>query len=468
MASIHYHSTNRALSSERTPSIRFPEALMRGLAPDQGLYMFNQIPQLSPAEINSLRNKPYHEVAFHLLNLFLREDMPSEKLRQILAQTYTDNPKWPGGVKIPLVPLGKRQYLARLDQGPTASFKDFAAQWMSRMMQHFRSPDQQITILVATSGDTGSAVGEAFRGVTGTRVCILYPEQEVSLIQKKQLDSIGENVQAISLKAKFDDCQRIVKQAFNDQDLRHLNLTSANSINIGRLLPQMVYYVYIYLQVSQAGEEVIFSIPSGNLGNALGCEIARRVGVPIRKIIIGTNANNAFPHFLRAQVYQKIQPSKACISNAMNVGNPSNLARFFDLYGGTVDKEGQVYQLPELGEMQKYLVGYDFSDQATIETIQKVYNQQKILLEPHGAIGARALQAYLEEFPEEKRYTSVVIETAHPAKFPEVIESCLHFRPQNSLALDRLNQREGSPVYLDNDYQHFKDYLLQSGTSDAP
>jgi threonine synthase len=332
---------------------------------------------------------------------------------------------------------------------------------MARMMQYFREESKTITILVATSGDTGSAVGEAFRGLQGTRVIILYPENEVSPVQKKQLESIGENVQAIAFKGKFDDCQQYVKMAFSDPDLAFLNLTSANSINIGRVLPQIIYYAYIYLQVTENKEEVIFSIPSGNLGNSLGCEIARRMGLPVKKIVIGTNANNAFPKFLTTADYQKISPSKECISNAMNVGNPSNLARYFELYGGTVDKDGKVHKQPDVTEMQKNLSGYYFSDEATAEAIVEVYQKYKVIIEPHGAIGYLALTQYLNENAEDKNLKAVCVETAHPAKFPELIEKHLNITPENTPALELLNSRSGESIYLENKYEALKAWLKE-------
>jgi threonine synthase len=271
--------------------------------------------------------------------------------------------------------------LARLDQGPTASFKDFAARFMARAMAYFKPADQQVTILVATSGDTGSAIGEAFKGLEGFRVYILYPENEVSAIQKKQLDSIGQNVQAIAVDGKFDDCQAMVKQAFSDPDpdLQPLHLTSANSINLGRILPQIVYYFYCYVNCVDSMEPAVISVPSGNFGHSLGCEIARRMGLPVDRIIIATNANDEFPAFLESAKYHKIQPSRMCLSNAMNVGNPSNLARYFELYGGTIDKEGTVHKHPDLDQMRQHLYSVAISDGQTVATMKKYYRGNGIL-----------------------------------------------------------------------------------------
>lgn len=460
MEAIKYYSTNQSWHPQaETGSITFGQALLKGLADDQGLYMFNRIPQLELDTFLSYRGKPYHELAFYILNHFLAEEIPPEKLQAITQASYGIGSKWPQGVQIPLEPYPHKTWIARLDQGPTASFKDFAAQLMARLMQYFREDQAMLTILVATSGDTGSAVGEAFRGLEGTQVIILYPKQEVSPIQKKQLESMGQNVIALSIDGKFDDCQNFVKQAFVDSELGFLNLTSANSINIGRLLPQIVYYAYIYLQISQAQEPIIFSIPSGNLGNSLGAEVARQMGVPIQKIIIGTNANATFPNFLKNGKYEKISPSKKCVSNAMNVGNPSNAARYFHLYEGSLDKNGQVHHPPNWEEMKACLVGYAFSDEETIQIMQEFYQQEKVIVEPHGAIGLLALHQYRNTFPENQDLPAVCMETAHPGKFPEIVQKYLATEPGSTPALDILNNREGQSIELANDYVLFKEFL---------
>ena len=276
--------------------------------------------------------------AFLVAHSFLKEEIAEDVLKRIVADAYD--------FTVPLEQVYDRKYLMRLDQGPTASFKDFAARLMARLMSHFRDRGKRLNVLVATSGDTGSAVGEAFKGVEGIDVTILYPQGEVSGIQKKQLDTIGDNVRTLSMAGKFDDCQNLVKQAFSDPDLNGFQLTSANSINFGRILPQIVYYIHAYAQLSRKWEPIIFSVPSGNFGDALGCEYARRMGLPVEKLVMPTNANDEFPNFMETGRYKKVSPSRACLSNAMNVGHPSNLARFFELYGGTVDRTGAVPQLP--------------------------------------------------------------------------------------------------------------------------
>jgi len=301
---IRYYSTNRNLDGVEgivpfKGAVTFGEALLQGQAPDEGLFMPDSIPFLLPDEVMSLKGVPYTECAMLVAEAFLGEEVPVEVLRRIVEASY-DFP-------VPLEQVIDRKYLMRLDRGPTASFKDFAARMMARLMSYFRGEGKKLNVLVATSGDTGSAVGEAFKGVPGIGVCILYPRNEVSGMQKKQLDTIGENVRALSIDGKFDDCQNLVKQAFADPSLARLNLTSANSINFGRILPQMIYYVYAYAQLAWHGdEEIVFSVPSGNFGNALGCEYARRMGIPVRKLLMPVNENDEFPRFLESGVYEKV------------------------------------------------------------------------------------------------------------------------------------------------------------------
>lgn len=455
MEKITYYSTNRSL--DRTSGIRpyknlvsFKEALLMGQAPDEGLFMPNRIPLLSLTTIKSLRGAPYTELALLIAKSFLAEELPERELRAIVDDAYN--------FAVPIEPVGGRKYVMRLDQGPTASFKDFAARMMARLMSRFRDKDKRLNVLVATSGDTGGAVGDAFQGVPGISVCILYPDTEVSGRQKKQLDTIGDNVQAISIAGKFDDCQDLVKRAFADPDLTHLNLTSANSINFGRIIPQIVYFVYAYARLAEGAEEIVFSVPSGNFGDALGCEYARRMGLPVRKILMPTNANDEFPNFLKTGRYEPVVPSRACLSNAMNVGHPSNLARFFDLYGGTIDRTGKVYKYPDLEEMRKYIFSVSVSNKETRQTIIQSYERYGILLEPHGAVGWRGLELYLAVTGEQP--LSVSLETAHPAKFPEEIKSLLNITPVLPASMQELDSRSGSALSLSNNYQTLKDYLL--------
>ena len=449
MERILYSSTNRKLEQGFTKKITFKEALFMGLAPDNGLFMPTEIPKLSKEEIMELKNKPYHEIAYNILRSFLKNEVNDEDLKQITKDAYN--------FEVPIEKLGNLTHIVRLDHGPTASFKDFAARLMARLMEKLK-PNKKITILVATSGDTGSAVGEAYRNLEGIKVYIFYPENEVSNIQKKQLDSIGKNIQAIAIDGKFDDCQKLVKEAFSDPELKRLNLTSANSINIGRILPQIVYYFYSYLNVAKDFGEILFSIPSGNFGNSLGCEIARRMGLPV-KLLLAVNENDEFPKFLETKEYKKIEPSRHCLSNAMNVGNPSNLARYFELYHGTIGKEGIVHKMPDIEEMKRYIGSISISDKETIKTIKEIYEKNEIIVEPHGAVGIAALNKYFEK---NKKISSICLETADPAKFPEIIEKELNIKIKVPETLRKINKREGKPVYLLNSYEKVKDYLVKN------
>ncbi|MCL2669685.1 MAG: threonine synthase [Syntrophaceae bacterium] len=424
---------------------------MIGQAPDEGLFMPEEIPLIPIEAIRTLKGMPYSAAAELVIRAFLTpEEIPSERLRRLIADAYNYD--------VPLENIFGRKYLMRLDQGPTASFKDFAARLMARLMSAFRDPGQRLNVLVATSGDTGSAVGDAFRGVEGIAVTILYPRDEVSDRQKKQIDTIGGNVQALSVEGKFDDCQNLVKEAFSDPAFASFNLTSANSINFGRILPQIVYYVWAWAQLSRDGEPAVFSVPSGNFGDALGCEYARRMGLPVEKLVMPTNENDEFPSFLEKGVYEKVSPSRASLSNAMNVGHPSNLARFFDLYGGTVDRNGVVHRVPDVGEMKKYIYSVSISDQETKKTIKRVHDQYKVLLEPHGAVGWRGMEIYLETFGGVPLCIS--LETAHPAKFPEEIQKLLGINPELPASLRDIDGRSGTPLFLPADYGALKAYLL--------
>lgn len=455
--SIRYYSTNRNLKNVAgitpfTGKVSFKEALLKGQASDEGLFMPDTIPQLSLKEIQKLKGKPYRETAILVAKAFLAGEFSLEIIKKVVKDSYN--------YPVPLEEVKFKTYLMRLDQGPTASFKDFAARMMARLMGNCRPKGERLNVLVATSGDTGSAVGEAFKGVKGIDVTILYPTTEVSNMQKKQLDTIGGNVQALSVDGKFDDCQNLVKQAFADADLEKFNLTSANSINFGRILPQIIYYVYAYAHLAEKGEQVVFSVPSGNFGNALGCEYARRMGLPVYKLIMPTNENDEFPTFMTTGIYKKVSPSRACISNAMNVGHPSNLARFFDLYGGTVDRVGQVHKYPDWEEMKRHIFSVSITDEQTRETIKSVYKNYKVILEQHGAVGWAGLVEYFKIAPEQK--LAICLETAHPAKFPEEIQKLLGLTVPLPESMKNIDQREGSAVSITNDFNDFKKYLQKN------
>ncbi len=447
---IRYYSTGSGVNGTSS-RLSFRDAFLQGLAPDGGLFLPDRIPELSSDELQAMQGEPYRKVALAVLGKYLLPEMDRSILQDIVDQSYDFD--------IPVEAIGTDTFLVRLDRGPTASFKDFAAAFMARTMYHLKPADLEITVLVATSGDTGSAVGEAYRGLDGFRVVILYPKDEVSSIQKKHLDSIGENVRTVAVDGKFDQCQELVKEAFVDPDLKGLNLTSANSINIGRLLPQIVYYVYSYLKVAEPSEPVVFSIPSGNFGNSLGCEMARRMGLPIDRMLVAVNENDEFPLFLETGDYRKIEPSRVCLSNAMNVGNPSNLARYFDLFGGRLTRTGEVVQMPDLEEMRRHIYSTSVNDQTTADVIREMHKRDGILVEPHGAVGIEALRRFREAGAKGK---ALSIETAHPGKFPDEIAGILDIPVPPPAAFRKFTNRESCVRQLRCDYHSFKEYLKEN------
>ena len=453
---IRYYSTNRNLHGVEgirpfEGRVSFREALLQGQAPDEGLYMPDRIPAIPLGKILGCKGNPYREIALLVSWAFLEGEISREDLKAVVDDAYN--------FPVPLERVTGDRHLLRLDRGPTASFKDFAARMMARLMSAFREEESRLNVLVATSGDTGSAVGEAFKGVEGIDVHILYPRKEVSGRQKKQLDTIGGNVTALSMDGKFDDCQNLVKEAFADPAFGKFHLTSANSINFGRILPQTIYYFYAFAELCGPGDTIVFSVPSGNFGDALGCEYARRMGLPVRKLVMPTNENDEFPRFLATGTYEKVSPSRACLSNAMNVGHPSNLARFFDLYGGTVDRAGRVFRFPDVEEMRKRIFSVAVSDGETRETIREAHRRYGVLLEPHGAVGWKGLETFLEKEGLSGE-TAVVLETAHPAKFTDEIIDLLGITPDLPERLRDLDGRPGSPVEIPADYAVLRDYLL--------
>jgi threonine synthase len=451
--SILYYSTNH-----QSEKISFREALLRGQAPDRGLYMPEKMPQLTKDEIWGLRKRPYFEIAFEVVSRFLQDEVPSKDLMTIVKDAYNFD--------VPLENVFNRNYLMRLDRGPTASFKDFAARMMGRLMNYFLlQENRKMLVLTATSGDTGSAIANAFYGLDNIQVVILFPETEVTDRQRKQMTTLHENISVISLDGKFDDCQALVKMAFSDQDLNYLNLSSANSINIGRLLPQSVYYFYAYSQLADNKDEpIIFSVPSGNFGDLMGGLIAKHMGLPVKRFIISTNENDEVPIYFRSGNYKTIVPSRNCISSAMNVGHPSNMARIIDLYGGIMDEKGKILKEPDVQKLKTDMYAVSINDGDTKTTIKNVYERHKMLLEPHGAVGWAGLLQYINSNPDQcgpDRLT-VTLETAHPAKFPKEINEILHIDPALPPSLSKLDEREEQMGGMKNDYKKFKEFLTKN------
>jgi threonine synthase len=449
---ILYYSTNG-----KAEKVNFSEALLQGLAPDKGLYMPDHIPVLDKKRMRDLSGRTYAEVAFAIARNFLEGEIPEDDLLRLVKDAYNFN--------VPLERVYSRNYIMRLDQGPTASFKDFAARMMGRLMQYFlKKQNRQMLILTATSGDTGSAIANAFYGLDNIKVVILYPEKEVTPRQRKQMTTLRRNIKIIALNGKFDDCQALVKQAFMDEDLGKLNLSSANSINIGRLLPQSFYYFYAWSQLADASieEPIVFAIPSGNFGNMMGGLLAKNMGLPVKKFIIATNDNDEVPVYWKTGKYATIVPSRNCISSAMNVGHPSNMARVVSLYGGIMDEKGNITREPDVKKMHEDIYAVSVSDQQTTQVLRNVYDSHKVILEPHGAAGWAGLQQYYKDFPsdEQSGNPAVSLETAHPAKFPDEIRNLLNVEPVLPASMEGLDMLEEAFDKLDNDYKLFKSYLL--------
>jgi threonine synthase len=442
-----FHSTNG-----QSPAVNLREALLQGQAPDRGLYFPQQFPRLAPAELAAFSRLPYHEIAFRVLSQFTAGIVPPEELAKMCAEAYN--------FPVPLEVVNFRTFLMRLDQGPTASFKDFAAQMMARLFGKFlREDGRQVTILTATSGDTGSAVAHAFHNIPGVRVIVLFPLAEVSLSQRKLMTTLRDNVRTVAIDGKFDDCQAMVKRAFADPDLKPIPLSSANSINIGRLLPQSVYYFYAASRVAQAGEPVVFAVPSGNFGDMMGAIVAREMGLPVRKIVAAVNDNDAFPKFLASGSYQKISPSRNSLSNAMNVGHASNLARLVAVYGGQMDETGKINKMPDLAALRRDVFSSSVSDERTVAGIRDFWNQFQLLLEPHGSVAWQGFQDWIATEPL-GHTPAVIVETANPAKFPVEVEKVVGWTPDvptNMLASLRLPEDFD---HLKPDYEAFKKYLL--------
>ncbi|MGC9943842.1 MAG: threonine synthase [Verrucomicrobiota bacterium] len=443
-----FHSTNG-----HSPAVNLRDAFLNGQAPDGGLYVPQRFPRLTTEEVAVFANLPYHEIAFRVLSKYTGGIIPDFDLAAMCRLAYDFD--------VPLEKIYGRVFLMRLDQGPTASFKDFAAQMMARIFGFFlRETGQQVSILTATSGDTGAAVAHAFHNVPGVRVFVLFPIAEVSDSQRKLMTTLRENVCTVAIDGKFDDCQAMVKRAFSDPALKHIPLSSANSINIGRLLPQSVYYFYAASRLAPDGEPIVFSIPSGNFGDMMGAVVAREMGLPVRKIVASVNDNDAFPRFLASGEYQKISPSRNSVSNAMNVGHPSNLARLVAIYGGQMDETGKIHRQPDLVAMRRDVFSSSISDERTRTSLKEFWNKYQILLEPHGVV---AWQGFLDWMAIEPLDYSpaVIVETANPAKFPEEVEKVVGWPPDVPPSMAAAIKLPEDFDRMGADYEKFKAYLLQ-------
>jgi len=428
---MNYYSTEK-----NTPPVGFEEALFVGLSPDNGLYMPEKFLQVKDS---FYRIDNFKDLSFEIAKTFLDNLIKEDDLYNIISECYN--------FPVPLAELKENIFILELFHGPTAAFKDFGARFMSRTMSYFlKGQKKKITILVATSGDTGSAVANGFYKVDNIDVVILYPKGKVSLLQEKQLTTLGENITALEVNGNFDDCQRMVKEAFLDRELcGKINLSSANSINIGRLYPQSFYYFWAFnkLYREKGVKEVVFCVPSGNFGNLTAGVFAKKMGLPVKKFIAGTNINDVVPEFLYTGVYNP-RASEQTLSNAMDVGNPSNFKRLIDIYK---TKEN----------MAKEIVGYKVTDAETLDTIKKVYKENKYLLDPHGAVGYKTTEMYKKDKTE--NIPVILLETAHPAKFKDSIEKYLKINVNIPDNLKMCLSKDKRSIEIDNKYGELKNYL---------
>ncbi|GIV34139.1 MAG: threonine synthase [Chitinophagales bacterium] len=427
---LFYSTNNKAI---RVP---FREAVLKGLADDNGLFMPLGIPAWKPDYVEGLCRQEPEEIMFQVARVFLREDIPDTRLRQIVK----DSVNFP----IPLVPVHDALYALELFHGPTLAFKDVGARFMARVLAYLlEDADREVTVLVATSGDTGSAVANGFLGVKGIRVVILYPSGKVSEIQEKQLTTLGQNITAIEVEGTFDDCQSLVKKAFLDKELAaSVTLTSANSINIARLLPQMFYYFLAWAQLPEKKTPVVVAVPSGNFGNLTAGLMAKKMGLPVNRFIAATNVNDIVPRYLVTGVFTP-QPSLATISNAMDVGNPSNFARMLDLYHHNREA------------MHADIAGYSISDDDTRDMMRTVYRNWNYLLDTHGAVGYAALARYLQRHPAQ----GIFLETAHPAKFADIVQATVGITVAIPERLRSCLKKEKQSLRMRNSYEDLRAIL---------
>ncbi len=426
-----YSTANRKLRRS------LKEAVLGGLAPDGGLYMPERLPVIGKAQMDSFRHKNLLEISREIALALFHEDLPEADIREMTDAAINFD--------APLVGVEPGVYALELFHGPTMAFKDVGARFMARMLGYFTGGmDRNIHVLVATSGDTGSAVASGFRNVEGIRVLILYPSGGVSELQEKQLTTLGGNITALEISGSFDDCQRMVKSAFRDGDLREkLVLTSANSINLARLLPQSFYYFHAWARLPENGEFYV-SVPSGNFGNLTAGLIAGRMGLPVKHYIVATNVNDVVPEYLETGVFRP-RPSIPTIANAMDVGNPSNFDRILDLYGHSHAR------------IRNTMSALAYTDDELRETIGDVYRRTGYLLDPHGAAGYRAL---LENLAERKDAPGVFLETAHPGKFSQTVGEVIGSEigiPERLLEAFSKNKQS---IQLTSDFDGFKEYLL--------
>ena len=433
---MKYYSTNG-----KTPMVTLAEAVVKGLAADRGLFMPEHIGKMPKAFFNNISSMSLQEMSFAVAYMLFGDDIDSDDLKHIVSDTLNFD--------IPLVKVDDQRYSLELFHGPTLAFKDVGARFMARLLGHFNrqnGEDRMVNVLVATSGDTGGAVANGFLNVPGVRVFVLYPSGKVSRIQEAQFTTLCNNITAIEVNGTFDDCQALVKSAFMDKELNsHMMLTSANSINVARFLPQMFYYFYAYAQLMKAGEDlnnIVVAVPSGNFGNITAGLIAKFMGLPVKRFIAANNRNDVVYNYLQTGVYTP-KPSVATIANAMDVGDPSNFARILDLYHNSWEA------------IKAEISGFTYTDEQIAQTLADVYRQRGYLLDPHGAVAYRSLQEGLQ--PGE---VGVMLETAHPAKFKSVVDSIIGEDIDIPQRLAAFMENPKQSVRMPSAFGPFKQYLL--------
>ncbi|WP_405383129.1 threonine synthase [Maribacter sp. LLG6340-A2] len=430
---MKYYSLNG-----KAPIVSFDDAVVNGIAPDKGLYFPEKINPLPHSFFEDIDQLSHEEIAFTAIRQFVEEKIPDDILKNILKEVLDFD--------FPVVDITSNIGTLELFHGPTMAFKDVGARFMAQCLGYFsRSHKQEVTVLVATSGDTGGAVANGFLGVEGVKVVILYPSGKVSDIQERQLTTLGQNITALEVDGTFDDCQAMVKNAFLDKDLLdHMKLTSANSINVARWLPQLFYFLFAFKQAKSKGKEIVFSVPSGNFGNICAGFVAQRLGMPVKHFIASTNVNDTVPQFMRTMEYSP-KPSTATISNAMDVGDPSNFIRIRHLFQDNFEK------------LKENLTSYSFTDEQTKEALKEIYNINEYVADPHGAVGYLGLKKYQEEHP---KVYGIFLETAHPVKFLDVVEETLSEKLEIPPQILRVMGKNKKSIKIGT-YQELKNFLMK-------
>ena len=429
---MNYFSLNN-----NAPIATFETAVRKGLAPDKGLYFPEHIEPLEASFLDSIENYSDAEIAFQSIKQFICPEIPEYDLKQIISETLSFD--------FPILEIEEGISTLELFHGPTMAFKDVGARFMARCLGYFnKDNNEEVTVLVATSGDTGGAVASGFLGVKGVRVVILYPSGKVSHVQEKQLTTLGQNITALEVDGTFDDCQDIVKRAFLDDDLTEkMALTSANSINIARWMPQMFYFLFAYKQLKSKNKPIVFSVPSGNFGNICAGMLAQKLGFPFAHFIASNNANNVVERYFKTNTYSPL-PSIQTISNAMDVGNPSNFIRIQKLYDNNFEA------------LKNNLTAYSFSDEQTKEALSAIYEGSGYIADPHGAVGYLGCKSYREKNPAAQ---TIFLETAHPTKFLDVVEAVIPEKIALPPQIQAVIEKEKSAIYVE-DYSQFKTFLL--------